>query len=103
MKLILSALSILTLLLGGKPLAAQDAPVCMNAFEMEAALIDWYGESPVEPGANGSMIWASRNGETWTEVSYREDGQSCVIAQGTGWVQQTAPSDLLASTLRDQG
>ena len=78
-----------TTVLGTASLA--DTQVCMNAAEMEASLIDWYGEAPVEGEARDNMqLWASDRTGTWTVVRYLVDGTSCVVDQGKGW---TSPGE----------
>ena len=42
---------------------------CMPAVVLEAALIDWYGESPIEEGPRDLVVWSSVNGETWCPSS----------------------------------
>lgn len=62
---------------------AQQDSVCMDQFEMEAALIDWYGESPIRRSDDRSaQMWANPETGTWSLVSYLTDGQACVIASG---------------------
>jgi len=75
--------------------------VCMSATEMEASLIDWYGEAPVDGSATDSTeIWASDDTGTWTLVQYLADGQSCVLAQGHDWGSEVS-EDLLLAELGD--
>ncbi|WP_299728472.1 S-adenosyl-L-homocysteine hydrolase [uncultured Tateyamaria sp.] len=86
-----------TLTLSATSLAAQD--VCMSAPEMEASLVDWYGETPVEESRTESTaIWASEETGTWTLVQYLADGQSCVLAQGHDWGSEVS-EDLLVAGL----
>ena len=40
------------------PVSAQEDLVCMDASEMDAALIDWHSESPVREQEN-RVVWAS--------------------------------------------
>ncbi|MEM8579189.1 MAG: S-adenosyl-L-homocysteine hydrolase [Pseudomonadota bacterium] len=63
------------------PTAALAQPVCQPSAEMEAALIDWYAESPQGPMDGRTQLWASDAG-TWTLVEYRGDGTACAIASG---------------------
>lgn len=71
--------------------------VCMPAGEMRAALIDWYGEAPVEGAtAEDRQLWASSRTGTWTLSQKSSEGMACVIAQGTHWTGGAAGSALLA-------
>lgn len=69
--------------------ARADEPVCMRAGEMEAALIDWYGEYPTpvhrETASATIRLWAAPQSGTWTMVKYLIDGTACVIAEGEDW------------------
>ena len=58
---------------------------CMPAVVLEAALIDWYGESPIKEGPRNLVVWSSVNGETWTLVAYHPDGTACTLSQGQNW------------------
>ena len=85
----------LTLIGGG---AAFADTVCMPAHEMEASLIDWYAEEPVDGAVSESaQIWASEITGTWTLVEYRNGGMSCVLAQGTDWSPRESDTLLLAA------
>ncbi|MGJ8546164.1 MAG: S-adenosyl-L-homocysteine hydrolase [Sulfitobacter sp.] len=71
--------------------AASAQVTCMPAPQMEASLIDWYGETPVEGSAEGNMVvWASTKTGTWSLLRYQPDGQTCVIETGTDWNQGAA-------------
>jgi len=79
--------------------SAADTAVCMPAAEMEAALIDWYGERPVpENASEKEKLWVSDRTGTWTMVEYRTSGQACVLAQGKDWL---ASQNLLLAELLD--
>lgn len=68
------------------PVSAWAAPVCMDAFEMEAALIDWYGETPVSGAVTANQqLWASDATGTWTLMELHTDGTACVLGQGDDW------------------
>ena len=100
MKPLISALAIATSLTLAAP-AAQAEQVCMNADEMAAALIDWYGESPVAaPDENRQQIWASSATGTWTMVRTFSDGSACVLAQGDDWTP-AADQERLVAQLSD--
>ena len=71
--------------------------VCMPAPELEAGLIDWYGEAPVEGAEKATaQMWASEKTGTWTLVQYLADGNSCVLAQGDDWAPARTEDLLLA-------
>ena len=66
--------------------AVAEEPVCMPKEELEAALTDWYGETPM-PGVVATttstmQLWTSRSSETWTLVKYLIDGSACAISSG---------------------
>ncbi|MEL6452826.1 MAG: S-adenosyl-L-homocysteine hydrolase [Pseudomonadota bacterium] len=92
----------LALTLGGAATGAVASNVCMPAAEMEASLIDWYGETPVDGSdSETTQIWASDQSGTWTLVQYLADGQSCVLAQGSDWGSEVS-EDLLIAGLSEQ-
>jgi hypothetical protein len=57
--------------------------VCMPFNEMEASLIDWYDERPVQEIISNVVLWKSERGETWTVVKYNPDGTACTLQHGT--------------------
>ncbi|MEL7131388.1 MAG: hypothetical protein AAGK77_03145 [Pseudomonadota bacterium] len=66
--------------------AALAETVCMDAAEMEASLIDWYGEAPVRGAkAKDQQLWASDATGTWTLMQLNSDGTACVLGQGQNW------------------
>ena len=93
MKPVFSALA-MTLALTTTAAAGQ---VCMDAAEMEASLIDWYDEHPVDRGGNNSSeLWVSETSGTWTIVQTLADGNACVIAQGEDWMGEKTDPELVA-------
>lgn len=88
---------LIALMMNSTPITATASDVCMEAQEMEASLIDWYGEAPVD-GANSAKLqmWASEATGTWTLVQYFPDGNSCVVAQGDNWTDGQVGEQLLA-------
>ncbi len=86
---------------------AQEEMICMSTSEAEAALIDWYGETPVAGDATeGHMIWAAGIGQSWTLLSYEPDGTSCTLAYGDNWSPQTHGDAMVAELVdasRTQG
>ncbi len=83
--------------------SAQEEPVCMPSLEMEAALIDWYGETAVSRESDNTYVWASGVGGTWTILTYEPDGTSCALAQGDNWSPQLDADMLLAQLPADNG
>lgn len=72
--------------------------VCMSADEMGAALIDWYGETPINaPTESREQTWVSQATGTWTVVKTFADGQSCVVAQGDDWIQGMDQEQIVAA------
>tara|TARA_R110002094_G_scaffold36049_4_gene48533 strand:- start:1049 stop:1438 length:390 start_codon:yes stop_codon:yes gene_type:complete len=60
--------------------------VCMPLDELNAALVDWYGETLVGgPGENKERLWMSAGTGTWTTALIAPDGNACVTGQGEGW------------------
>ncbi|MGA9252804.1 MAG: S-adenosyl-L-homocysteine hydrolase [Roseobacter sp.] len=57
----------------------------MSSDDLEAALIDWYSERPVENLTDNKVLWSSAEGETWTLVEYRRDGVACTLEDGMNW------------------
>jgi hypothetical protein len=74
-------------LLSALPSPIQAFEVCMPALELEAALIDWYGEQPEADGPKGTVFWVSLEGATWTLVRYKSDEIACSIDQGLGRIE----------------
>lgn len=78
---------------------------CMPRAEMASALIDWYGEEPVEMAmgvaSEDAQLWASDRTGTWTLVRYTEDSVACVVAQGFNF-EPDAPSAALVAALETQ-
>ncbi len=81
------------------------AATCMPRAEMASALIDWYGEEPVEMAmgieADDIQLWASDRTGTWTLVRYTEGSVACVVAQGFNF-EPDAPSEALVAALEVQ-
>jgi len=77
---------------------AGDAQVCMDSAELEAALIDWYGEAPVPGQAEANRkLWAAGIGGTWTVISYGANGQGCVVGQGDDFTPSDMSDELVAA------
>jgi hypothetical protein len=77
------------------PLAAQAPPgpdlqaACQTHAEIMQMLDQKFAEIPAALGlqSNGHLIqvFASKDGTTWTIVSTRPDGVSCIVALGRHW------------------
>ena len=67
------------------PVHAKASEICMPAVELEAAMIDWYGEHPAEETSPHVVLWLSVAEETWTLVEYNSNGSACTIEHGSGW------------------
>ncbi|WP_092077045.1 hypothetical protein [Poseidonocella sedimentorum] len=67
----------------------------MSSGELEAGLVDWYGERPVEPASGARQLWASEVSGSWSLVEYRGDGRACVLRTGDGWAPAEEPGDQL--------
>lgn len=74
-----------TVLLFGLTSLLYAEEICMPAAELEASLIDWYGEKPVAEGPRGLVVWSSDEGNTWTLVAYKANGTACALEQGRDW------------------
>ncbi|ASM73995.1 MULTISPECIES: hypothetical protein [Roseobacteraceae] len=71
--------------------------VCMSSAEMEASLVDWYGETPVAgQEAKDTQLWVSERNGTWSLVQYLPDGNSCVLDSGKDWNSDGDAGELLA-------
>lgn len=91
------------LLIATLPAFAQDEIVCMPTEEAEAALVDWYGETPVSGDVEGGhLLWAAGIGQSWTLLSYEPDGTSCTVAEGDDWSPQTFGDDKVAELVRQK-
>lgn len=83
------------LLSGAAPIAAQAPPselvqpACQTHDAIMRMLDQNFAEVPAALGlqSNGHLIqvFASKDGTTWTIVSTRPDGVSCIVALGQHW------------------
>lgn len=64
---------------------------CGDRDHVIASLADKYSERHIASGfqsAAGLMeIWASDSDNTWTILLTRPDGQTCIMASGTHWLE----------------
>ena len=87
----------------GLPASADAEPVCMQSYELSAALKDWYGEVSVGHNvATGQQLWASKRTGTWSLVEQRRDGTACVIETGVDYASFEGDQNLMKS-LNDLG
>lgn len=75
-------------ILAAAPAVAEPSP-CSDIQRITSVLDASYGELPVSRGlqANGQLMqfFASPTTGTWTAVTTRPDGLSCVVATGQYW------------------
>lgn len=73
------------------PASAQT--VCSARSNVIEQLGTQYAEAPVSMGltSNGTLIevFSSEDGATWTIISTRPDGTSCVVASGEAWAHRS--------------
>ena len=71
----------------GSPAAMQ--PACRTHADIKQLLTEQFAELPAAVGlqANGDLIqvFAAKDGTTWTIVTTRPDGLSCIVALGQHW------------------
>ncbi|WP_189799476.1 S-adenosyl-L-homocysteine hydrolase [Tateyamaria sp. syn59] len=104
MRHVLKAFALATLAPLATATAALADPVCMDAAEMEAALIEWYGETPVAGAwAADQQLWASEATGTWTLMELRVGDRACVLSQGEDWAPSDDPIVAFEQMLRDKG
>ncbi|MDJ0857468.1 MAG: S-adenosyl-L-homocysteine hydrolase [Dinoroseobacter sp.] len=79
------------------PFAAAASDGCMLADEMDATLVDWYGERVVAQTQNGNAaLWRNELTGSWTIVEYFEDGLACVLVFGDPDTTDGQEPELLA-------
>lgn len=75
------------------PVTAQ--PACQSRDEINQLLTQRFDEVPTALGlqSNGDLIqvFVSKDGQTWTIVTTRPDGISCIVALGQHWQALDAP------------
>jgi hypothetical protein len=71
----------------GPPVGAE--PACQSHAEIKQLLTQQFAEQPAAVGiqADGNLIqvFAAKDGTTWTMVTTRPDGVSCIVALGQHW------------------
>jgi hypothetical protein len=76
------------------PLTAQ--PACQSRDDISQLLTQRFDEVPTALGlqSNGHLIqvFVSKDGQTWTIVTTRPDGISCIVALGQHWQAVDAPA-----------
>ena len=72
-------------------------PACHTDAEIKQLLTEQFAEAPAAVGlqSNGALIqvFASKDGMTWTIISTRPDGVSCIVALGQHWEALQAHAD----------
>jgi hypothetical protein len=75
------------------PLTAQ--PACQSRDDISQLLTQRFDEVPSALGlqSNGDLIqvFVSKDGKTWTMVTTRPDGISCIVALGQHWQALDGP------------
>jgi hypothetical protein len=76
------------------PLTAQ--PACQSRDDISQLLTQRFDEVPTALGlqSNGHLIqvFVSKDGQTWTIVTTRPDGISCIVALGQHWQALEIPA-----------
>jgi hypothetical protein len=88
------AIAVAAVLLGAAAPVAAGAPpplqpTCRAHADIKQLLTQQFAEMPTAIGlqANGDLIqvFAAKDGTTWTIVTTRPDGVSCIVALGQHW------------------
>ncbi len=81
--------AVLVTVLGAQ--AAVAMPHCGSRDDVVASLADQYDETHRASGLESETglmeIWASDAGGSWTILLTRPDGQTCVMATGSHWLE----------------
>ena len=89
---VLGASGLILALLFGLRSAALAQSLCMPHAEMAKQLDDRFSETQVAIAiaSTGSLVevFSTGSGSTWTIVTTRPDGTSCVVATGEAWVER---------------
>lgn len=76
---------------------AQAQQPCEDHSRLAERLSTRWSETPVAAGLLNSgllvQVFASRDGATWTIVTVRPDGRTCVVAVGEGWRALEEPAE----------
>jgi len=71
---------------------AQARAMCADRDKVVASLSDRYSERHLASGLQSAFglmeIWVSESDRTWTILLTQPDGQTCVMASGTHWLEQ---------------
>ncbi len=73
--------------------AAVAMPHCGSRDDVVSTLVDQYDETHRASGLESETglmeIWASETDGSWTILLTRPDGQTCVMATGSYWLEAT--------------
>ncbi len=87
----------LFLCIGLGPAAVLASENCMVAEEMDASLVDWYGERVVAQTETGdTVLWQNDLTGSWTVVEYHDSGLACVLGFGDPQTDVDRPRELMA-------
>lgn len=76
---------------------ADPETVCMPAGDMDAGLVDWYGEAVTSQSPDGTLaLWQNAETGSWTLVEYAATGLACAVNSGESWAPSETQPDLLA-------
>ena len=79
------------------PPSGELQPACQTHDEIMQMLNQKFAETPTALGlqSNGQLVqvFASKDGMTWTIVTTRPDGVSCIVALGRNW--ESVPDPVL--------
>lgn len=93
MKLPMLALAALSVLGTGMPTHLNAMGSCGDRDAVIASLSETFLERHIASGFQSELglmeIWASDLDDTWTILLTRPDGQTCVMAHGTHWLEST--------------
>ena len=83
--------AIASALVGATTVSAAAMPQCGDRDHVIASLSGKFPEQHIASGFQSSAglmeIWASDSDGTWTILLTKPDGQTCVVASGTHWLE----------------
>ena len=93
MKLSVLALATLSMVSANLSTSAVAMTTCGDRDHVVASLSEKFAERHVASGYQSEAglmeVWASDSDGSWTILLTRPDGQTCVMAHGTHWLEST--------------